>query len=191
MSEHQDNSQSTSSETQKDTSQDIQQTPSSDTQQTAIDYPSWVSNFQSWLGTDKKGEKHNLSAFFDRSNSWWQAAKELTTDEFTHMSQLLKRDLAMFYHHYKADMEESDFVQAIKESAWQELAELTDKAQIEWQELEQDFRHDGIYHQGEWVGMGVIVCKSCQYKVTYVHPEQLAPCPQCGGNSFLREALAP
>jgi hypothetical protein len=97
----------------------------------------------------------------------------------------------MFYHHYQADMAESEFVQAIKESAWHELADMTDKAQIEWQELKQDFNHQGTYEQGEWVGMGIIECRDCHYKMTFVHPQRLPACPQCGHGSFLREALAP
>jgi hypothetical protein len=155
------------------------------------DYPKWVDTFQHWLGNAKSNEVKNLVDFFDRSSEWWATAKELTSDEFQQKSVYLKRDLAMFYRHYKQDMSQSEFVQTIKESAWKELAEMTDKSQIEWQELQQDFKHQGTYEAGEWVGMGIIVCKSCHYKMEFVHPEELMPCPECGGTSFLREALAP
>jgi hypothetical protein len=155
------------------------------------DYPKWVDTFQNWLGNSTNNEMKNLVHFFDRSGEWWATAKELTSDEFAQKSTYLKRDLLMFYRHYQQDMAESNFVQAIKESAWKELADMTDKAQIEWQELEQDFRHQGIYKKGEWVGMGTIVCKSCHYKMEFVHPEELPACPDCGESTFLREALAP
>ena len=156
-----------------------------------MDYPAWVDTFQRWLGEGNAQDVRNIMDFFDRSHARFEAVKELTTDEFAQKSQYLKRDLMMFFNHYQADMAESEFVQAVKESAWHELAEMTDRAQIEWQELEQDFRHEGVYHQGEWVGMGVIVCRNCHYKLTFVHPEQLTACPECNHDSFLREALAP
>jgi hypothetical protein len=155
------------------------------------DYPQWVASFQHWLTDSSTHEVRNLVDFFDRSSQWWAAATELTSDEFQQKSTYLKRDLLMFYKHYQIDMQQSDFIQAVKESAWKELAEMTDKSQIEWQELKQDFRHQGNYEAGEWIGMGIIVCKSCQYKVEFVHPEELPVCPQCGGSTFLREALAP
>jgi hypothetical protein len=155
------------------------------------DYPKWVDTFQHWLGDAGKSEVKNLVHFFDRSKEWWATAGELTADEFQQKSIYLKRDLMMFYRHYQQDMQQSEFIQTIKESAWKELADMTDKSQIEWQELKQDFRHQGIYEEGEWVGMGIIVCKSCQYKMEFVHPEELPCCPQCGGSTFLREALAP
>lgn len=155
------------------------------------DYPEWVDAFGQWLSGAKTHEVKSLVSFFDRSSQWWQTAKELTGDEFQRNSVYLKRDLIMFYHHYQQDMQDSEFVQRIKESVWKELAEMTDKSQIEWRELEQDFDHQGTYKQGEWVGMGTLVCKQCHYKMEFMHPVELTACPECGGVYFLREALAP
>lgn len=156
-----------------------------------LDYPTWMNTFQGWLGKTGEHEVKNLVDFFDRSKQWWAAAKELTADEFMTASTYLKRDLMMFYRHYQKDMAQSEFVQSVKETVWHELAELTDKSQIEWQELKKDFDHDGVYQAGEWVGMGNLVCKSCHYHMEFSHPEELSACPQCGGTTFLREALAP
>ncbi len=52
--------------------------------------------------------------------------------------------------------EESDsvFMRVIKESLWQELADITDKTQLEWREVFQDLNHHGVYHSGEVVGLG-------------------------------------
>lgn len=157
----------------------------------SLDYPNWLSTFQSWLGRGSQDEVKNLSEFFDRSKQWWAAAGELTSEEFSQASTYLKRDLMMFYRHYQQDLDESEFVQSVKESLWRELAEMTDKSQLEWQELKKDFDHDGVYHAGEWIGMGTIVCCACHYKMEFNHPEELTSCPQCGGEAFLREALAP
>ena len=156
------------------------------------DYPHWVETFSHWLKqSGERREIRNLMDFFDRSGEWFATATELSAEEFAQKSTFLKRDLSMFFHHYGQDMAESDYVQTIKESVWKELADLTDKAQIEWQELAQDFRHEGTYEAGEWIGMGVIVCKNCHYKMAIVHPEEVPACPQCYGKTFLREALAP
>jgi hypothetical protein len=155
------------------------------------DYPQWVDTFGQWLAGSKNNEVKNLVSFFDRSGQWWNAAKELSADEFKQLNVYVKRDLMMFYRHYQQDMKNSEFVQSIKETMWKELAEMTDKSQIEWRELEQDFDHKGTYLSGEWVGMGTLVCKRCHYKVEFVHPVQLTECSQCNGEQFLREALAP
>jgi hypothetical protein len=155
------------------------------------DYPAWVDSFGKWLGDTSNHEVKSLVSFFDRSGEWWQTAKELSAEEFTRNSVYLKRDLQMFYRHYQQDMQDSEYVQRIKESVWKELAEMTDKSQLEWRELEQDFDHQGTYEQGEWIGMGTLVCKHCHYKMEFLHPIELPPCPQCNGAYFLREALAP
>ncbi len=157
----------------------------------AVDYSGWFNHFRKWLSKTGDNEVANLADFFDRSKKWWGAATELTADELAQASTYLKRDLAMFYRQYEKEFDNSEYIQSIKESVWQELAELTDKSQIEWQELKKDFDHDGIYHAGEWIGMGNIVCQSCHYKLEFNHPETLAPCPQCGNTTFIREALAP
>lgn len=163
----------------------------SDKSDKPMDYPQWLSTFQHWLGGTGVNERKNLTEFFDRSKQWWNTAAELSKDEFAQASTYFKRDLMMFYRHYQQDLEQSDYVQSVKESMWRELAELTDKSQIEWQELKKDFDHEGVYRAGEWIGMGIIVCKSCHYRMEFVHPETLSTCPQCNGSTFLREALAP
>ncbi|MDI5677483.1 hypothetical protein MJL30_38810, partial [Salmonella enterica subsp. enterica serovar Anatum] len=49
---------------------------------------------------------------------------------------------------------EAGFLPGIKESLWQELADITDKTQLEWREVFQDLNHHGVYHSGEVVGLG-------------------------------------
>ena len=45
-------------------------------------------------------------------------------------------------------------MRVIKESLWRELADITDKTQLEWREVFQDLNHHGVYHSGEVVGLG-------------------------------------
>ena len=57
------------------------------------------------------------------------------------------------------------------------------------QELEQDLSHQGLYLQGEPVGMGLYLCRNCGETMHYNHPAALIPCPACGGGHFLRRGL--
>ncbi len=73
------------------------------------------------------------------------------------MIAAVKRDLEEFARSYEESHEdESDsvFMRVIKESLWQELADITDKTQLEWREVFQDLNHHGVYHSGEVVGLG-------------------------------------
>ncbi len=67
--------------------------------------------------------------------------------------------------------EESDsvFMRVIKESLWQELADITDKTQLEWREVFQDLNHHGVYHSGEVVGLGNLVCEKCHFHLPISH----------------------
>ena len=49
-----------------------------------------------------------------------------------------------------------------KDTAWSWLADVTDRAQVEWQELADELEHKGIYRAGDWVGLGVLVCDHCE-----------------------------
>ncbi len=75
------------------------------------------------------------------------------------------------------------------ETLWKMLAQVTDKAQVEWLELEQDLSHQGLYLQGETVGMGLYVCRVCGESLQYNHPAELIPCPVWGGGLYLRRGL--
>lgn len=82
------------------------------------------------------------------------------------MIAAVKRDLEEFARSYEESHEdESDsvFMRVIKESLWQELADITDKTQLEWREVFQDLNHHGVYHSGEVVGLGNLVCEKCHY----------------------------
>lgn len=74
--------------------------------------------------------------------------------------------------------EESDsvFMRVIKESLWQELADITDKTQLEWREVFQDLNHHGVYHSGEVVGLGNLVCEKCHFHLPIYTPEVLTLC---------------
>ncbi|WP_199609349.1 zinc ribbon-containing protein [Flocculibacter collagenilyticus] len=155
------------------------------------DYNNWLDTFHRWLEDTKENESKRFDDFFDRSAAHWQAVKDMTQEEWTLFTNYIKRDIDTFYKDYKKDVNESTYLHTLKEGVWAELALLTDKSQIEWQELVQDFKHNGVYHAGEWLGMGELTCKQCGYKLSIVHPTEIPECPECGHIYYFREPLAP
>src|SRR5690606_25670537 len=95
----------------------------------------------------------------------WQAG-ELRRTEVDELTRAGRRDLEEFAISYEESLEEesdSVFMRVIKESLWQELADITDKTQLEWREVFQDLSHHGVYHSGEVVGLGNLVCEKCHF----------------------------
>lgn len=119
---------------------------------------------------------------------------DLNAQERKTVLRAIRRDLAEFARQVHAAPEaetDSPFLLALKESLWAELADVTDKTQLGWLEMYQDIEHGGVYHSGDVVGLGELVCDRCQHKLVYFAPEVLPACPQCGGTAFHRRALQP
>jgi DNA-directed RNA polymerase subunit RPC12/RpoP len=114
----------------------------------------------------------------DTISAYAKAGRELTAYE----TQLF---IESFFHQQQQPTAPSIW----PETLWQLLAQITDKTQVEWQELEQDLSHQGLYLQGESVGMGLYVCRNCHGSVQYNHPAELLACPVCGHGHFLRRGL--
>ncbi len=141
----------------------------------------------------QEGEPYSearLSQFIQRTEAYLEAAGDLTRDEIALISQYVRRDLSQFAD-APGGYKDSAFYAALKESIWGGLLELTDRSQLEWQELLADVSHKGIYRAGDMMGLGVLVCEQCGHRRNVLHPEKLTPCVQCGGESFTREPLAP
>lgn len=114
----------------------------------------------------------------DTVAAYLKAGRELTAYE----TQLF---IETFFH----QQQQTDPPSIWPETLWQSLAQVTDKTQVEWQELQQDLLHQGLYSQGEWVGMGVYVCVHCGEASHYNHAAELLVCPQCQGGRFVRRGL--
>ncbi|MDU6923154.1 zinc ribbon-containing protein [Franconibacter helveticus] len=120
---------------------------------------------------------------------------ELTRTEIEEVTRAVRRDLEEFARSYSEsrdeDFTDSVFMRVIKESVWQELADITDKTQLEWREVFQDLNHHGVYHSGEVVGLGNLVCENCHHHLAFYTPEVLPVCPKCGHNQFQRRPFEP
>lgn len=119
---------------------------------------------------------------------------ELTPNEIAQVTNAVRRDVKAFADSYSEnadDFSDSVFMRVIKESVWQELADITDKSQIEWREAFQDIEKGGVYQSGELVGFGNLICDNCHFSLAIYSPEILTTCPQCGHDRFHRKPFDP
>ncbi len=137
-----------------------------------------------------KHSPEELSNALDKSVEVLQAANELTKDEIALVSAYVKADLKSFAQEYE-ESRSGSFYLTISNSIWQGLLDITDKTKLEWMELSQELEHQGVYHTGEVIGLGSLVCENCGNKTQYTHPTIIEPCYQCGGEAFSRVALTP
>ncbi|MFS2223613.1 zinc ribbon-containing protein [Pantoea sp. B65] len=136
----------------------------------------------------------DIDALVDHARQRLQATGELTRNEADEVLRAVRRDLEEFARSYsenEADLNDSVFMRVIRESVWKELADITDKSQLEWREVFQDLNHHGVYQSGEVVGLGNLVCEKCQFTRAIYTPETLTRCPQCGHDQFQRQPFAP
>ncbi|WOT05932.1 zinc ribbon-containing protein [Shewanella youngdeokensis] len=118
-----------------------------------------------------------------------QQAKE---EELALVEQFLKRDIASFLQEKNAkDLNHSPTMITIENTLWHWLSEITDRSQLEWHEVVQDFKHQGQYQTGEIVGQGTMVCAACGHETKIEFPSVLPDCIECDHSLFTREALAP
>ncbi len=138
--------------------------------------------------------KHSPEEFeraVDTSAEVVSAASDMTKDEMALISAYVKSDLKEFADNYQQDKENSPFYLMLADSVWQGLLDITDKTQVEWQELFLDLEHRGLYQVGDVIGLGYLVCDKCNNKTRYTHPTSIEPCSKCGNHAFTRQALKP
>ncbi|MDQ1211912.1 zinc ribbon-containing protein [Pantoea anthophila] len=141
----------------------------------------------------RQGDR-NPDALIDGRRSQLLARNDMTEEEIEQVLRAVRRDLEEFARSY-SDVEEpvadSLFMRIIRESVWKELADITDKSQLEWREVFQDLHHHGVYQSGEVVGLGNLVCEKCQFTRAIYTPETLSHCPECGHDQFQRQPFEP
>ena len=141
----------------------------------------------------RNGER-DIDALVEQARERVIKTGELTRTEVDELTRAVRRDLEEFAMSYEESLkEESDsvFMRVIKESLWQELADITDKTQLEWREVFKDVSHHGVYHSGEVVGLGNLVCEQCHHHMAFYTPEVLPLCPKCGHDQFQRRPFEP
>ncbi|TCV97970.1 zinc ribbon-containing protein [Biostraticola tofi] len=135
------------------------------------------------------GER-DIDTLVDDARQRLSGTGDLTPTEVEQVCGAVRRDLEEFARSYdesREDDDESVFLRVIKESLWQRLADITDKTQLEWKEVFKDVSHHGVYHSGEVVGLGNLVCERCHHYLAFYTPEVLPVCPACGHDQFNRQ----
>lgn len=141
-------------------------------------YRHWLQQLDLWLQSHVDASLKPAVDFTHTLAAYLQAGKELSAYE-----------TQLFIETFFRQQQQPQVPSIWPETLWQALAQVTDKTQVEWQELQEDLLHHGLYLQGEVVGMGLYQCRSCGESVHYNHPAELLCCPACGGGHFLRRGL--
>lgn len=145
----------------------------------------------------RQGER-DIEHLMTEADQKLTALGDLTRHEIEEIKQALYRSLnatlinaTTTEESGEAKISDSVMLRVLKESLWQELADITDKTQLEWREVLNEISHHGVYHSGEVVGLGTMICEKCQYRIDIYTPEVLSRCPQCDYDQFQRKALTP
>lgn len=147
-------------------------------------YQAWLTQLADMVSNAEKDSVEQLMELNEQVRAYFQAGKDLTAHETRLFVETLKRQWQ------EADPDAGEEQPSLwPEALWYELAQITDRSQVEWQEILEDFRHKGVYFQGERVGMGCYRCENCGERANYYHPSELLACTHCGGVSFNREGV--
>lgn len=151
-------------------------------------YQQWLTDFTKTLQQAEQRQLNKMINLVEQLKAYIKAGQDLSAYETDLFIETLKRQ---WQEH--TDVDETTTQNTVPsfwpEALWQTLSAITDKSQVEWLELTQDFKHKGIYHQGEVVGMARYRCTNCLQHIDYTHPSELVACSQCGGIQFHREGL--
>lgn len=148
-------------------------------------------DLSNWLDEMKELQKPKVTELVKRAKLYAKAAEDMSEEKVNQFVDNLKHDLHDFYQQNQSQVKHSTYLGLLNETLWSNLAQLTDKSQVEWAELIEDFEHDGIYKTGDIIGFGEIVCQQCDEKLHIMHVSEVPPCAKCGGESFIRLPLDP
>ncbi len=146
---------------------------------------------QVWLDDTNQHEVRSIVDFITKAKSILIAAEQIPEQQVKQFIDNLSYDLNEFYQQSQSDIKHSLYLELLNESLWSTLSNITDRSQVEWSELVDDFQHQGLYQSGDYVGFGQLVCQQCQHNITYSHASTIVDCIECGGNSFQRVSLTP
>jgi len=150
--------------------------------------------FISSLTTRLEQGERDIDTLVESARQRMNNRGELTRSEIDDVVRAIRRDLEEFARSYAENAQEQDesvFMRVIRQSLWKELADITDKSQLEWREVFQDLNHHGVYQSGEVVGLGNLVCENCQFTRAIYTPEILTRCAECGHDQFQRQPFEP
>jgi hypothetical protein len=144
-----------------------------------------------WIDSFEQHEMTNVVEIVERAKQYLAAAEQIPERKVKQFVDNLEQDLHEFYQQYQNDAQNSLYLGLLEERFWQSLSQITDKSQVEWAELIEDFQHKGRYQQGDMIGFGVLHCDRCQAPLTIYHLSEVPECPNCGHHEFIRQPFSP
>lgn len=154
-------------------------------------FDSIYDNIVRWIDDVKQHEVTDIVEVVDRVKEYLGAAESIPEEKVKQFVANLEYDLNEFYQQNQAEIKHSTYLGLLNETLWEKLAQMTDKSQVEWAELVDDFKHEGEYVSGDYVGFGVLQCCQCDHQVEISHLSIVRDCLECGGKNFIRLPLNP
>ena len=145
-------------------------------------------NIANWLVDIKEHELTSIVELVEQAKRYLLAAEGLSEQKISQFADNLRFDLKEFYQLNQKQASESVYLSLMNETFWRALAKVTDQSQVEWAELCEDFDHDGIYHQGDYIGFGDLECLSCHHRIAVTHFTEISACFQCNHDKFKRHS---
>ena len=127
----------------------------------------------------------------EKAKSYLAAAENIPEEKVKQFIENFRYDLKEFHQQYNAQLQHSVYLGLLNERFWSTLVNVTDKSQVEWAELSDDFKHHGQYESGDTIGFGELECIECHQSIMIHHLSEVYDCLNCGGHKFIRKALAP
>ncbi|MGJ8691893.1 MAG: zinc ribbon-containing protein [Thalassotalea sp.] len=144
-----------------------------------------------WVDEIKQSELLDINEFLQQARHFLVEVEHLSEDKLSQFMHNLQHDLSEFYQQTKVEAKHSVYLGVMTEAWWQNLAEMTDKSQVEWAELADDIKHHGEYKTGDIIGFGILQCQQCSEHLHITHLCQVSDCINCGHQVFNRVLLNP
>ncbi len=133
-----------------------------------------------------------LHEFIDKSKDTAVKLEELTEEESAKIARYIKQDLreaASWMARTRQDLKQWFSFEG--GMAKLEIADLfmkaADQTRIDLARFEHEVEEGGVYHTGQIVGPGVMVCEDCGEELRFARASRIPPCPRCHGVSFHRK----
>jgi hypothetical protein len=143
-----------------------------------------------WLA-NKNSE--TFEQLIERGMSSYRFSSDINEEQLRVIQRQLNIDLMAFIKDKRQNptFKDSPHYLAIETTIWQWALAISDKCQLEWLELSEDIKHDGLYQAGDVVGLGQFLCTNCSQTMAIYHPDVLTSCNHCLGVQFRRIAFKP
>ena len=149
-------------------------------------YQALLNDLSDGIIQSAKQDMLSIYEIVEQGKAYLQAAEDLSLDEIRTLENYLLRDVKGFVQHLSDDADNSLWWAKTKDNLWQLIANMSDRAKLEYFEMQEDVSHQGIYQVGELVAIGELVCTKCGHKHQITGVERIKPCIECSGKEFSR-----